>query len=157
MRTIGDGEKARNVLIEVVRNEPSNYRAWLNLGRTYFNMNVIDSAQLCMQKSVDINPDYALGYLNLGVIAERMKDFPLAVENYSKAIAIEPLNGTLYRYRGLTHYILGDGSKAISDMSRAVDLDGSAEAYYLRSVIRSENEDVSGALAGRSNCGEQGL
>lgn len=72
------------------------------------------------------------GYLICFVFSEQ--DYPLAVELYSKAIDIFP-TAVLYANRSITHLKLESVGYALTDASRAIELDKTyVKAYYRRAA-----------------------
>ncbi|MHC4251331.1 MAG: tetratricopeptide repeat protein, partial [Planctomycetota bacterium] len=56
-----------------------------------------------------------------------------AIEEYTKAIALDPGLADAYNGRGIAHNVRGEFEQAIEDFSRAIELDGGfAEAYRNR-------------------------
>jgi tetratricopeptide (TPR) repeat protein len=70
-----------------------------------------------------------------------------ALEDYNKAIALDPNYADSYVERGNVLLGLGDKQGAIADYTRAIKLDPNyALAYYNRGVVRNDLGDKQGAL-----------
>jgi tetratricopeptide (TPR) repeat protein len=90
--------------------------AYYNLGR--FNDSLAAYKQILKEK-----PDYAVGYSNLGLVYEQLKDTVAAADAYQNAIRlnpmlIEPLNNLAGIYLGA-----GDAKKAASLYEAALKID----------------------------------
>jgi len=82
-----------------------------------------------------------------GIAAVRASDYPSALDEFGKAIALEPHRATAYYLRGRTYLAMGECDGAISDFSRTIDIQPRhAEAYLDRASALSATGDNSGAL-----------
>lgn len=71
-----------------------------------------------------------------------------ALDQFNKAIELDPSNATYFYGRARTQLYLGDLNAAAADADHAIALDGnSAEAYYVRSLVYEWQENREGALA----------
>ena len=60
-------------------------------------------------------------------------DIESQIDDYTKAIELEPNNGKAYNNRGASYYNLGEYEKAIDDYSKAIELDPNyTNVYYNR-------------------------
>ena len=73
-----------------------------------------------------------------------MKDYPGAIEDYSKAIELDPTNALAYNNRGLIKKTLENYEGAIEDYTKAIKLNESyAVAYFNRGnakVLKDRSE-----------------
>ncbi|MDX1411995.1 MAG: tetratricopeptide repeat protein, partial [Nitrospirales bacterium] len=61
---------------EVIRLNPKDAEAHLNLGVIYANMNRLDDAEQAYQRAISLNPNLADAYYNLGVFYEYHRNDP---------------------------------------------------------------------------------
>lgn len=81
----------------------------------------------------------SLAYNNRGLIYDKMGRFDLAVNDYSMALRIDPLNKSAYNNRGVIFSKSGLFSKAIEDYTMALRLSPKfAEAYNNRGIAFKE-------------------
>ncbi|GHT18032.1 hypothetical protein FACS189429_3540 [Bacteroidia bacterium] len=74
-------------------------------------------------------------------------DFKSAIENYSKAIEINPNDAEAYYNRGLAKYALGDSQAAIDDYSKAIEINPNyADAYCNRGSAKDDLGDYQAAI-----------
>lgn len=67
---------------------------------------------------------------------------------YDQAVADGPNEATIYYYRAMLYYKMGESARAIEDYSRAIDLDPTdASAYLNRGNIRLEVGEIEAAIA----------
>ena len=77
--------------------------------------------------------DYAAVYNNLGIIYDDLGQYETAVQNYGKAVALNPNLAEAYYNRGIAYQNLMQHELAIQDYDKFIELNpNSAEAYYNR-------------------------
>jgi len=86
----GTFEKAQNFLEEYLREFPRDWRAWNELGRTYFLQSNREKAIECFKKSLEFYPHYTPAIYNLGVTYEKTGRFKEALQFYEKYLEINP-------------------------------------------------------------------
>lgn len=64
--------------------------AYGNLGSAYRQVGDFVKAKSCYQTSLQLNPDRAMAFVGLGLIAQKTGDLPEAIRQYSRAMAVEP-------------------------------------------------------------------
>lgn len=79
---------------------------------------------------VKATPDKAVGWANLGDIYRGKKMYTEAINNYQKAISIEPQKADLYNLIGVAYLSKGDATNAYTNLKKACDLD-SSNVFYL--------------------------
>jgi arylsulfatase A-like enzyme/Tfp pilus assembly protein PilF len=91
--------KNREKLLDIQRracNEfPHNNQLRINLANSYFNFrNFPESEKLC-REIIEIDPGYSRAYILLGKIYLNQQRYTESIDNYRKAIELEPLNQAL--------------------------------------------------------------
>lgn len=87
-------------------------------------------------------------YINKGYEKILDEDYKGALEQFNKAIELDPRNVEAYNNRGIVFGILGDHYRAIQDFNMAIDLKPTdSEAYKSRGVSKLYlNQKQSGCL-----------
>lgn len=98
-------------------------------------------------KSINLNPRFALSYLNRGKLLFALKRNEMALKDYSKAIELHPTLWLAYFSRGLARSACNNSSGSIADYDQAIKLcPNFSYAYHDRAVERAEQHDIKGAL-----------
>jgi tetratricopeptide (TPR) repeat protein len=86
---VEDFEKAAECFDKIVCLDEYHYRAWYNLGISYFNLGQTDKALEAYQRALKIKPDYEYVYYNIGLLYETQKeDLENAINYYQKALRL---------------------------------------------------------------------
>ncbi|MDA0263330.1 MAG: tetratricopeptide repeat protein [Chloroflexi bacterium] len=81
-------------------------------------------------------PADAAGFIDRGNRYGRNGVYHRAIEDYTKAIELDPGSVDAYYCRGCSWYEVGKYNDAIADLSRAIELDPTADfAYGQRAVV----------------------
>ena len=83
----------------------------------------------------ELNQECAETYYNRGLAHSKKGELELAVENYTKAIALKPDYADAYYHRGGAFLRLGEREKAKSDLAAARNL-GSAAITALDKILQ---------------------
>ena len=104
-------QKAANL----ARNSKVKARAYNNLGFAYkANGDLIDAREN-LRKAVQIDPEFAGAWIGLGIMAQRTGDLPLAINAYSRGLAVHP---TDYGYILLAGALDASGEKGQANAAR---------------------------------------
>ena len=100
-----------------------------------------------LQEETMTRPNRAATYVNRGVIRMREGDYEDALEDYAKAIALQPELGAAYLNKGAAHIYQKDFDLALEPLNKAIDLEtiDIFAAYYNRAIARENTGDVPGA------------
>lgn len=89
----------------------------------------------------------AVDYFKIGCYKQNNKDYRGAIEEYSKAIQLNPKYTNAYYNRGITYSYLEDNYYAINDLNMVIKLDPNiSNAYKKRGYLKYENDDYEGAF-----------
>jgi tetratricopeptide (TPR) repeat protein len=91
-----------------------------------------DQAISELKKAIEINPDYALGYRELGALYFSLKQTDEAIKNYQKAIEINPKYARAYNELGYLYGTLNEDEKSLTYYSKAIELDPKEALVYHR-------------------------
>jgi cytochrome c-type biogenesis protein CcmH/NrfG len=75
---------------EIVRKDPQNYQAWVQIGNDYFDLGEAQKSVDAYQRALAIKGDDPNVLTDMGVMYRQLKDFPKAVAAFRKAAAVGP-------------------------------------------------------------------
>jgi tetratricopeptide (TPR) repeat protein len=83
---------------DVTVKSPKNGRGWMNYGLALMARNSMDSAIIIFNKTLELNPNYSYGNINMA-IAQSSVGKPIEAERYFKyALALDSINPECYYY-----------------------------------------------------------
>ena len=98
-------------------------------------------------ESIKLDSNYILPFVCRGLLYEIIGEWKQAIQNYDKAIEIDPSDANIYRYRGRCYRSSGQGKQAIQNYDRAIKLNPKlAGAFWERGTIHVLNKDYKLAI-----------
>jgi tetratricopeptide (TPR) repeat protein len=86
----------------------------------------------CFQKAIDIAPEIAEAYFQLGVAYGEMGHFEAAIKAISQAIDRQPTNGAYFYGRGRVYLLANEEDLAMKDFMEAGFLGNEDARTYLK-------------------------
>lgn len=103
----------------VVKTDPNNRNAWVELGNTYFDSNQPMQAVEAYAKALELNPNDPNTLTDQGVMFRQLGWFDKAIDNFNKAGKVEPNHlQSLYNLGIVYRYDLQDFPKAVQAWKR---------------------------------------
>ena len=91
----GDWQQAEQIYLQTIQENPSDLRAWRNLGLLYSSqMNMPEKAIECFQKMISLLPREPYGYTLLAQSYEKTGDIENALLTYQNLLLISPGDST---------------------------------------------------------------
>jgi tetratricopeptide (TPR) repeat protein len=126
-----------------LNSRPNRARRWNDSIRKFTGES---SERMGDEQIAVVDPFNALVYYNRGIALSARGDIGRAMDDFDRAIRINPLYVDAYIRRGRCRQSMEDIDGAIADYNKAISLDpGSAFAYNNRGIARRAKEDVDGA------------
>lgn len=95
----------------------------------------MSAKNLAMQQDEERRQMRAAAYFTSGKSAYDTEDYPQAIEQFSKAAAVDPQDPQIYYHRGLAHVAQDDFQEALADFTQALKLNPrNAMAHYQRGL-----------------------
>ena len=86
---VEDFQGAADCFTRIIELDAKNYRAWYNLGISYFRLKQTKKSLEAYEQALKIRPDYEYIYYNIGLLYEILKgDFESAIKNYEQALRL---------------------------------------------------------------------
>ena len=104
---------------------------WFQKGVNAAEMGEYDNVILYNQKAIEINPDCAEAYVNMGNAYNEIDNYDKAIECYNNAIEIDPDYKIPFNNLGSAYNKKGNYDKAIEYLQKAIEINPyDAEAYF---------------------------
>ncbi len=108
--------------------------------RTFTQQSVWKDSVTLWSHEIRYYPDSApIAYYDRGLAYDRMGDYGKAVDDYTSAIALDPMDGSAYLNRGIIHAKLGHPGQALLDFNRALKArpprEGFANTHLNRGIV----------------------
>lgn len=121
--------------------------AHIQRGNAYKTQGDLDAALADFSEAVENNPDFDLGYVNIGIIYRDEGNFDAATSEFEKALQVNPESAFAHYYLGLASKENGDIDSAISHYSRVIEIDPSfSNIYQERAKIYEEQDEPRRAI-----------
>lgn len=126
---IGQDEKARELLTDVVQRDDSEPDAWNYLGILYYRQGNYEKALVAYNRAIELDPKIAKAFNNLGTLylgrALEKRDSKLldqAVSAFNKALELDPELTSALNGRASAHKYSNRLTQALDDWQRALSL-----------------------------------
>jgi len=132
----------------------SNEKA--ELGKNFIQNSKFSDAEKILKQALDLNPKNAEAHFWQGVLLFNQKNFENAVETLTTCIELAPNKGQAYGLRAWVHYKLFELEDAISDFSKAIEINSDPNDltifYNNRGLAYEKNGDYELAAQDYSKC-----
>jgi tetratricopeptide (TPR) repeat protein len=108
---------------DIAAKAPNKPRAQMNFGILLSGEGRFDEAMVYLNRAVQLDPDYDIGYYSLGDALLKQKKYIQASESYAKALQIKPENA-LARFNLISHqvyYFMGNSLYQLGRYPEAID------------------------------------
>ena len=117
---LGHADEAKQWLDKAVESNPQNYRAWYQIGLL---ANDSTTARSAYEKAIAIQPNFAPGQRELGMIFFQQKNYAAATTRLEKAIALGLQEAPLQNFLGICYSRTNRLEEAIQSYRAALKLD----------------------------------
>jgi tetratricopeptide (TPR) repeat protein len=108
---------------------------------------IISGCSAVIQAGQDSPKRLATAFNNRGVAYKFKGEYDRALEDYDRAILLNPSFANAYNNRGVIYRLKGEYDRAIKDYDEAIWLDSNVPAsFYNRGIAYSEKQDYDHAL-----------
>ena len=125
----GAHEKAVEELSRALEIEPTNDKAYRDLGYTQEQLRQLDAAERTYRRAIQLRPHYWAGYTWLGGFYYHQARYVEAAEQFWQVVSLAPDNFRGYYSLGGIYLAQGRYAQAVAMLERSVGLRPSAEAY----------------------------
>lgn len=130
-----------NFLLQVVRQDPANLNAQIQLGNIYMDAKQYREAIEHYSKALSIDPGNIDVRISRGICYRNLGMLDVALQEYSKGLELNPSLPQLYIFLAEIYMIKNDYAKAIDYYSIAIYLDANnPDLYIARAVTYMQTE-----------------
>lgn len=115
---------------DALAKSPEKARPHMAVGWLYSNRGELTQAKTHLSRAVEIDPEYAMAWNNLGIAAQRLGDLDLAERSFSETIRIHPHEAVPRANRAGARRDRGALRGAEADFLSAVELDPSLRSAW---------------------------
>ncbi len=147
---IGNFQGAREAYMRVLKIEPNNLPALVNLGATEYRLGNSEEAERLLRRSLQIKPDNPTAWLNLGIVYLERNDPMRALAAVAQAVVQTPGDPVARNYLGVAAGRNGWFDAAEAELRRAIELKPDyADAHFNLAVFCLERKPPAVELARR--------
>jgi tetratricopeptide (TPR) repeat protein len=123
-------DEAITLLNNAIKLEPKNENNHILLGDAYLEKNPTDGGPAIKEYHLasDLNPKSPKGMLREGKLYQRGRNYPLALDFYKKAEALDPTYAPAYREKAEIYHMAAQDPKAIEAYRKYLELNNSPDA-----------------------------
>ncbi|MFN8267423.1 MAG: tetratricopeptide repeat protein [Chitinophagales bacterium] len=138
---------------QVIKLDPTNYKAYNNLGSaTYNNQNIADasvidlkSAEELFNKALELKPDFELALRNRGIVRYYLDNLNVAYDDLLRAIQLDPKDENAYYYIGKVFYKQKNYPLSLQFYDNAISLYSSPKFLLDRGICKLDMDDTKSA------------
>ena len=110
--------------------------AYYNRGIAKDKTNNFEGAIRDNALAIKYKPSYSDAYFNSAVEEGKISSYMEAIDKYTKVLEFEPESRDAYFYRGVLKGMIGENRAAELDLSIAIDMEDTPEAFFQRGIVR---------------------
>jgi Flp pilus assembly protein TadD len=146
----GRYDEAREAYLRVLKIEPNNLAALVNLGAAEYRLGNLAESERHLRRSLQIKPDNPTAWLNLGIIYLERGEAMRALAAMAQAVVHSPRDPVARQYLGVAAGRNGWFDAAESELRRAIELKPDyADAHFNLAVFCLERTPPAVELARR--------
>lgn len=120
---------------------------WVLEGIAKAEQGDLDGAIADFGSAIELDPGYALAYLNRGNARSFQGNDQAAIIDFDRAVTLDPANAEAFYNRAITRSSLEDYEGSVADYSRTIELDPNhVSAYINRGIMKGVTGDYTGAI-----------
>jgi len=127
---IRQGEDAARDRAEARRLGAGFADGYYNEGVRAYSQGHVEEAERMWRFAVDLQPFHSRAHVAIGRLHLERRQYAEAAAEFDQAIPVGCDDAELYYYRGNARMAAGRGEEALSDFSKAVELDPTEPSYY---------------------------
>ena len=85
----GKLEESKDIFQDIIKDQPSHYKAHTNIGAINFQLGKLDSAELSFKNAIKYNPKFEIAFFNLGITQKKLGKLNDAEISFKEAINLK--------------------------------------------------------------------
>ena len=127
-----NNQKAKELAESLIRENPDFAPGYFVLGTIYGSgLGQYSTALIQFNKSIDLDPQFPIFWINRGIAKIELKDFQGAREDFNQAVTLKRGYALGYILRGVANYSLEDTDATLADLEIGLQLDYKALSNVL--------------------------
>jgi len=127
----GDIARARQLCHALCDQAPNDPEAWFLLGAINGAVSDYPEAERCCKRAIELVPEHAMLRFNLAIALLRQGKAAEAIEQFERALAIQPAFPEAYRELGNAQCMNNEPLSAVSSYNKSAELDpGSVTTFF---------------------------
>ena len=127
-----NNQKAKELAESLIRENPDLALGYFSLGTIYGNgLGQYSTAIIQFNKSIDLDSQFPISWINRGIAKIEIKDFKGAREDFNQAVTLKRGYALGYILRGVANYSLEDTDATLADLEIGLQLDYKALSNVL--------------------------
>lgn len=127
-----NNQKAKELAESLIRENPDFAPGYFVLGTIYGNgLGQYSTALIQFNKSIDLDPQFPIFWINRGIAKIELKDFQGAREDFNQAVTLKRGYALGYILRGVANYNLENTDATLADLEIGLQLDYKALSNVL--------------------------
>jgi len=126
----GSPFEAMRHVAKAIEHDDTNHLYLVLRARIYLVEDIVAVAQKDLERAISFNPESLEATFLLGRVFDRQQQLNEAIEQYSRALRLNPLHAASYVYRSVAHFTLAEDEKALADIRRALSLGAANSILY---------------------------
>ncbi|MBD5401213.1 tetratricopeptide repeat protein [bacterium] len=132
--------QARDLYMEILKNEPENHEVWDLLGLLYYQVRDYLEAEVCIKKAISIQPELYY-FENLAGVYLQKGDFELAIDFYKELVKECPQKYEYHFNLAMAYKNHKDWEKAKEEYYKAIELNPKSHESYFNLAYLCFNEN----------------
>ena len=130
-----DNKSGMDLARQMVREYPDWPESWFAAGTFYVNgFKKYDSAVICLDKAISLNPEFKEAYFNRGIARLNLKEYEKAFDDFGQVLDLDRSFASAYVLRAVSNFYLGNYGDIVDDIEIALQMDPYviADLYYFQ-------------------------
>jgi len=127
---MGDSSRAVEIYGDILKRDPDNVLAWLNLGNVLKGLNQFNAAEIAYKRTLEINPFYIFGSVSLAQLYLASKEPEKALNVLGSLDRWHDSDSEVSLYKGIAFSFQKKTELAIKEFQNAIKIDSKFDLPY---------------------------